>query len=110
MLPNRFAFVVLAVACLAAAAGGGYLAMRQNVVPAVTQASSPPPAAAVQPQGSGPATVLEKETPGGNGSLKPESVAPSEAVTTSAQPVKKVEPAARPSSSAPVTSRQPRSS
>jgi hypothetical protein len=110
MLPNRFAFVALAVACLAAAGGGGYLAMRQNAVPAVTQASSPAPSAAVQPQSSADATVLEKETPGGNASLKAESLPPSEVVITSAQPVKKAEPPARPSSSTQASSRPARSS
>jgi hypothetical protein len=36
MLSNRFAFVVLAVACVAAAAAGGYLATRQNAKPVAT--------------------------------------------------------------------------
>src|ERR1700681_4393290 len=43
MLSNRFAFIGLAVACVAAAAAGGYLATRQNVKPvtAVTAVASP---------------------------------------------------------------------
>ena len=43
MLSNRFAFMALAVACVAAAAGGGYLASRQSAKPvtAVTAVASP---------------------------------------------------------------------
>jgi hypothetical protein len=40
MLSNRFAFVVLGVACVAAAAGGGYLATRQNAADRPTVAAS----------------------------------------------------------------------
>src|ERR1700674_3395142 len=36
MLSNRFAFIALAVACVAAAAAGGYLATRQNTKPVTT--------------------------------------------------------------------------
>ena len=45
MLSNRFAFAVLAAACIAAAAGGGYLASRQNAVPAPASAQTATPAA-----------------------------------------------------------------
>ena len=38
MFSNRFAFAVLAVACIAAAAAGGYVASRQNATPAATPA------------------------------------------------------------------------
>jgi hypothetical protein len=48
MIPNRFAFIGLAIACVAAAAGGGYLATRQNAVPA--------PVAATASQGTAPST------------------------------------------------------
>jgi hypothetical protein len=53
-MPNRFAFVALAMACVAAAAGGGYLATRQNAVPA--------PAAA-QTTGDSPAAAVPSTTP-----------------------------------------------
>ncbi len=54
MLPNRLAFVALAVACIGAAAGGGYLATRQNAVPApasaqVQTSATPAPAPAASP-------------------------------------------------------------
>jgi type IV secretory pathway VirB10-like protein len=43
MIPNRFAFVALAMACLVAAAGGGYLAVRQNAIPTPATAGAPDP-------------------------------------------------------------------
>jgi hypothetical protein len=52
MLSNRFAFVALAVACVAAAAAGGYLATRQNVKPATAVtavAPTEPPAHVAKP-------------------------------------------------------------
>ncbi len=44
-MPNRLAFVALAIACLGAAAGGGYLASRQNAVPAPASAQVQAPLA-----------------------------------------------------------------
>ena len=54
MLSNRFAFAVLAAACISAAAAGGYLASRQNAVPTLVTAapsvpSSPTPTAPPAP-------------------------------------------------------------
>src|ERR1700684_350803 len=45
MLSNRFAFIALAVACVAAAAAGGYLATRQNVKPVTAAAAVASPEA-----------------------------------------------------------------
>ena len=49
MFSNRFAFVVLGVACIAAAGAGGYLASRQNQTPAAPPAVTVPAATASTP-------------------------------------------------------------
>jgi len=68
-MPNRFAFVALAMACVAAAAGGGYLATRQTAVPApaAAQTTGTSPAAAVPgttaPAPKTPAATTAAATP-----------------------------------------------
>jgi hypothetical protein len=49
MFSNRFAFIVLGLACITAAAGGGYLAIRQNTVPVPAAAAGAPPAGSPSP-------------------------------------------------------------
>jgi hypothetical protein len=59
MIPNRFAFVALGMACIIAAAGGGYLATRQNAIPtpaSATTVSLPAPAPAAPVGQIGPGT------------------------------------------------------
>lgn len=57
MLPNRLAFVALAVACVAAAAGGGYLASRQNTTTVPVAAA---PAASAAPSSVTPEKPVQE--------------------------------------------------
>jgi len=60
MVPNRFAFAGLAIACVAAAGVGGYVASRQNAVPApVAATAAPAPAAVPSPAPSQPVQETE---------------------------------------------------
>ena len=61
MFSNRFAFVVLGVACIAAAGAGGYLASRQNATPAAPAAVTVPAATAPTPTTTPDRPVQETE-------------------------------------------------
>jgi type IV secretory pathway VirB10-like protein len=101
MLSNRFAFAVLAAACIAAAAGGGYLASRQNAVPAPASAQTATPVATATPAPAAAATVPDKpvqETEALVGDAKP---------VTDKAPAKRVEKPQPPKSARAATSAQP---
>jgi hypothetical protein len=66
MVPNRLAFVALALGCIAAAAGGGYLATRQNSVPTpAAAAATSSPVASPTPASTAPASSAVPTTTAG---------------------------------------------
>ncbi len=90
MIPNRFAFVALCMACLVAAAGGGYLAVRQSAVSSPTASAATIPSSASASRAAQPSVPVADQPVGASEPIKARPSAAEPVSMPSAPPARSV--------------------